>query len=71
MSFCSWIKNIFCSCCKCCYKPKSVLDLKNDQYNAMDDNEVTVSFDTSIHNGLDSKNYSLSDEITYNEIYNR
>ena len=67
MSFCSWIKNIIC--CRCC-KPKSILDLKNE-FNAMDDNEVTVSFDTSPHNSIDTKGYSLSDEITYNEIYNR
>jgi hypothetical protein len=37
----------------------------------MDDNEVTVSFNTSPHNSTDTKGYSLSDEITYNEIYNR
>jgi hypothetical protein len=65
MSFSSWIKKFFC-----CFKPKTLLDLKNE-YNAMDDNEVTVSFNTSPHNSTDTKGYSLSDEITYNEIYNR
>jgi hypothetical protein len=68
MSFCSWIKNIiYCRCCK----PKSILDLKNE-FNAMDDTDVTVSFNPEPqHNNNDAKGYSLSDEITYNEIYNR
>ena len=65
MTFCSWFKNIFC-----CFKPKTLLDLKNE-YNAMDDNEVTVSFDTSPPSITNKNSYSLSDEITYNEIYNR
>lgn len=66
MTFCSWFKNIFR--CYCCCKPKTLLDLKNE-YNAMDDNEVTVTFDTSHHTSPEKNSYSLSDEITYNEIY--
>ena len=67
MSFCSLIKYIFC--CKCC-KPKSILDLKNDQYNPMADENVTVTFNTGSPKGSnDNIRYSLSDEITYNDIY--
>jgi len=67
MTFCSWLKYIFC--CNCC-KPKSILDLKNDQYNAMVDENVTVTFNTGSPNGSNETNrYSLSDEITYNDIY--
>ena len=66
MPLCSWIKNIICF--KCCCKPKSILDLKNE-FNAMADTDVTVSFAESPHNSIDTKGYSLSDEITYNEIY--
>ncbi len=64
MTFCSWIKYIFC----CNSKP--LLDLKNDQYNAMNDGDVTVTFNTGSPKGSDDTNrYSLSDEITYNDIY--
>lgn len=64
MSFCSWIKYIFCC------KSKPLLDLKNDQYNAMNDGDVTVTFNTGSPNGSnDTNRYSLSDEITYNDIY--
>jgi len=67
MSFCSWLKNIFC--CKCC-KPKTILDLKNDQYNIMADENVNVTINSKSPNGSDETNrYSLSDEITYNDIY--
>jgi hypothetical protein len=67
MSFCSWIKYIFC--CKC-FRSKPLLDLKNDQYNAMNDSDVTVTFNTGSPNGSnDTNRYSLSDEITYNDIY--
>jgi len=67
MTFCSWIKHIFC--CKCC-KPKTILDFKNDQYNAMADQNVTVTFNTGSPNSSNDNNrYSLSDEITYNDIY--
>lgn len=68
-SLCSWFKNIIYSCC-CCCKSKPILDLKNDHYNTMDDNDVTVTFNSvSPKNGDENKRYSLSDEITYNEIY--
>ena len=67
MTFCSWIKYIIC--CNCC-KPKSILDLKSDQYNAMADSDVTVSYDSgSPKNSNDTNRYSLSDEFTYNDIY--
>lgn len=64
MTFCSWLKKIFCC------KPKTILDLKNDQYNAMADENVTVTFNSVSPNGSDDTNrYSLSDEFTYNDIY--
>lgn len=67
MTFCSWFKNIIC--CHCC-KAKTILDLKNDEYSAMADTDVTVSFNSnSPHTSVENKGYSLSDEITYNEIY--
>lgn len=68
MSLYSWFKNIIC--CSCCSKPKTILDL-NNEYNAMDDTVVTVSFNSTPPNGSvdHNKGYSLSDEITYNEIY--
>jgi hypothetical protein len=67
MTFGSWLKYIFC--CNCC-KPKSILDLKNDQYNTMDDENVTVTFNSGSPKDNDNnKRYSLSDEITYNDIY--
>jgi hypothetical protein len=65
MTFSSWIKNLFC-----CFKPKTLLDLKNE-YNAMDDTDVTVSFNPSPPSSTNKNSYSLSDEITYNDIYNR
>ena len=65
MTFSSWLKYIFC--CNCC-KPKSILDLKNDQYNAMEDGDVTVTFNTASPKDNNNR-YSLSDEITYNDIY--
>jgi hypothetical protein len=68
MTFCSWLKNIFC--CKYCCKPKSILDLKNDQYNSMADSNVIVTFNTGSPKGSDdNKRYSLSDDFTYNDIY--
>ena len=67
MTFCSWLKNMFC--CNCC-KPKSILDLKNDQYNSMADSNVIVTFNTGSPKGSDdNKRYSLSDDFTYNDIY--
>ena len=70
MSLCSWFKNIICF--NCCSKSKVILDFKNDQYNAMADENVTVTFNSnSPHTSVETKGYSLSDEITYNDIYNR
>jgi hypothetical protein len=68
MSIKKWFEYIFC--CACCSKPKTILDL-NSEYNAMDDNEVTVSFNSTPPKGSveRDKGYSLSDEITYNDIY--
>jgi|LakMenEpi03Aug12_release.lakeMendotaPanAssembly.Ray.scaffolds.fasta_scaffold5088848_1 hypothetical protein len=67
MSIKKWFEYIFC--CACCFKPKTILDL--NEYNVMDDNEVTVSFNSTPPKGsVDrDKGYSLSDEITYNDIY--
>lgn len=45
------------------------MDLKNE-YNSMADNDVTVVFNSESPYTTPEKNsYSLSDEITYNEIY--
>jgi hypothetical protein len=68
MTFCSWFKNIFC--CRCS-KQNTLLDLKNDEYNAMTNSDVTVTFDTSPPNSTNKNSYSLSDEITFNDIYNK
>jgi hypothetical protein len=73
MSIKKCLEYIFC--CYCCFKPKSILDL-ND-YNAMDEtnviynNDVTVSFNSTPPKGSvdHDKGYSLSDELTYNDIY--
>ena len=68
MTFCSWFKHIFC--CRCS-KQNTLLDLKNDEYNAMTNSDVTVTFDTSPPNSTNKNSYSLSDEITFNDIYNK
>ena len=67
MSIKKCLEYIFC--CYCCLKPQSILDL--NEYNAMDETNVTVSFNSTPPKGSvdHDKGYSLSDEITYKEIY--